>query len=611
MSSSRRIDGKKYSIEEAFRECFYIVPDYQREYVWTDKEVEQLLNDIDEQIEDESDLEYFIGTVLVSPTKPNNHYEVVDGQQRLTTFFLLLCALRKLFHGEKQQQTVSGLISTTYTDRNGETTTSLKLEPRYENAGEVMEKLVALNPDPQTYRAELQAAGVKTFGSLENLVAAYDTLFRYLQSTYDTPEKLKKYWGFLANNVVFIQISTDVSSALKIFETINERGIGLDPMDLLKNLLFTQVRQDEFVKLKDEWKKITAPLEEAKEKPLRFLRYFLMANYVIKNARGDAVVREDEIYNWFVDQNNAALCDYKNNPFPFVRKVTTNLKHYLAFAQGKGNDGQDSTAMGRLKSLTGGAFSLHFVLLLAAANLPKALFDHFVVQLESFLFYYIFAKTPTKELERDFSSWADELRAIAANTDAAQQREALNTFISVRFDQRMAEKTPELTDALKRLSLHSMQQYRTRYLLARLAQYVDAAYGTHTPLSTYLKLEIEHILPNNPEADLLAKWAADSKDADYEIYKNRLGNLTLLEKPINIVASNDFYALKRPEYKKSSTYFTRSLVELVSVGKNSSITRINEKLRAYSDWNAKSIEDRHDLLIALAKDIWKVAPVSD
>lgn len=611
MSSSRRIDGRKYSIEEAFRECFYIVPDYQREYVWTDKEVQQLLDDIDEQIDGDSDLEYFIGTVLVSPSTPNNHYEVVDGQQRLTTFFLLLCALRKLFHGEPQQHAVSGLISTSYTDRNGETKTSLKLEPRYENAGEVMEKLVALDPDPQVFRAELQAAGIKTFGSLENLIAAYGTLYRTLQNTYDTPQKLKRYWGFLANNVVFIQISTDVSSALKIFETINERGIGLDSMDLLKNLLFTQVRQDEFIKLKDEWKKITAPLEEAKEKPLRFLRYFLMANYVIKNARGDAVVREDEIYSWFVDKDNAALCDYKNKSFEFVRKVIANVKHYLAFAQGKGNDGQDNTAMGRLKSLTGGAFSLHYVLLLAAANFPKGLFDHFVAQLESFLFYYIFAKSPTKDLERDFSSWADELRAIAGTTDPAKQRQALNAFISDRFEQRMADKAPELTDALKRLSLHSMQQYRTRYLLARLAQHVDAAYGTHTPLSTYLKLEIEHILPDTPEPDLLAKWTVDTKGADYENYKNRLGNLTLLEKPINIVASNDFYASKTPEYKKSSTYFTRSLVELVPVGKNSSITRINEKLQSFADWNAKSIDDRHDLLITLAKDIWKTAPIPE
>ncbi len=63
-----KIENHKYSVEEAFRECFYIVPDYQREYVWTDKEVQQLLDDIDEQIRWRRRREYFIGTVLVSPT---------------------------------------------------------------------------------------------------------------------------------------------------------------------------------------------------------------------------------------------------------------------------------------------------------------------------------------------------------------------------------------------------------------------------------------------------------------------------------------------------------------------------------------------------------------
>jgi uncharacterized protein with ParB-like and HNH nuclease domain len=81
-----KIENHKYSIEEALRECFYIVPDYQREYVWTDKEVHQLLDDIDEQLDTGTSREYFIGTVLVSPTDQKNHYHVIDGQQRLTTF---------------------------------------------------------------------------------------------------------------------------------------------------------------------------------------------------------------------------------------------------------------------------------------------------------------------------------------------------------------------------------------------------------------------------------------------------------------------------------------------------------------------------------------------
>lgn len=605
-----RIENHKYSIEEAFRECFYIVPDYQREYVWTDKEVNQLLDDINEQVGNGHVREYFIGTILVSPTAQKNHYEVIDGQQRLTTFFLLLCALKHMFGGEVQHQSISGLISTSYTDNNGETRTNLKLEPRYENAGEVIAKLVELDADPQAVRAGIQTAGIPSFGSLENLVNAYSTIYRYLKDNYDDTSTLKKYWGYLANNVVFIQISTDVSSALKIFETINERGVGLNPMDLLKNLLFTQVPQTQFTQLKDEWKKITNPLEKEKEKPLRFLRYFLMANYVIDNDRKDAVVREDEIYDWFVNKHNASLCDYRNKPFEFVRKIIRNVESYISFGNGLGNDGKPNIPMDSLKRLAGGAFSLHYVLLLAAAPLPKPLFDHFVAQLESFLFYYIFTKTPTKDLERNFSLWADELRAIAGKTDPAEQRTALNAFVANRFQSNMEAKSQELSDALKRLTLYTMQQYRTRYLLARLTQYVEMAFnGVKSPgsLSSFASLEIEHILPNTPTSELLSQWAADNPQTLYDDYKNRLGNLTLLEKPINIVAGNDFYAEKRTEYCKSGNYLTRSLVELTEVGQNSSVSRINEKLKAFPSWGAASIDDRHDMLIKLAKDVWRTA----
>ena len=352
-------------------------------------------------------------------------------------------------------------------------------------------------------------------------------------------------------------------------------------MDLLKNLLFTQVKQAQFTQLKDEWKKITKPLEKEKEKPLRFLRYFLMANYVIKNERGDAVVREDEIYDWFIAKDNAALCDYAGKPFEFVRKVIRNVEHYLAFANGLGNDGKPSLAMDSLKRLAGGAFSLHYVLLLAAANFPKPLFDHFVAQLESFLFYYIFTKTPTKVLERSFSQWADELRAIAETTDPVKQKVQLNTFVADRFEKNMAGKSQELADALKRFTLYSMQQYRTRYLLARLTQHVEMAFsGLKNPgsLEPFTKLEIEHILPDNPKPELRATWAAENPNAVYDDYKNRLGNLTLLEKPINIVAGNDFYKAKQTEYGKSGNYLTRSLVALTEVGQNTSISRINAKL---------------------------------
>lgn len=606
-----RIENHKYSIEEAFRECFYIVPDYQREYVWTDKEVQQLLDDISEQIDASSDKEYFVGTVLVSPGSQKNHFEIIDGQQRLTTFFLLLCALRNRFKGEEQHESISGLISTKYTTSDGSTKTTLKLNPKYENAEEVMKQLVGWDAGPaEKIRNVIQQSGISSFGALENLLNAYCEIHRYLRDNYEDATALRKLWGYLANNVVFIQISTDVSSALKIFETINERGIGLNPMDLLKNLLFTQVDQKDFTKLKDEWKKITGPLEKHKEKPLRFLRYFLMANYRIRNKRSDSVVREDEIYEWFVDKENAALANYRTKPFEFVRKIIRNVEQYLFFASGRGNDGHSSIAMENLRTLCGEAFSLHYVLLLAAANFPKPLFEHFVRQLESFLFFYIFTKTPTKELERNFSSWADELREIGESLDAEKQIQRLNTFIAEHFQTSMAAKGGELADALKRYTLDSMQKYRTRYLLAKLTQHVEMSFkGLPSPglLTEYTVLEIEHILPNTPEAGLRASFSAENPGANYDEYKGRLGNLTLLEKPINIVASNNFFEMKRAEYKKCRHYLTSSIAELSVVGQNSSINRINQKLKAFNNWTAASIDQRQAMLIELAKDVWKTS----
>ncbi len=603
-----RLINHKYTVEQAFKECFYVVPDYQREYVWTEIQVSQLLEDIDEQID--SDSEYFIGTVLVAPIKDEEyHYDVIDGQQRLTTIFLILCALRVLFKDMQQGLVIHNLVETNYTSPQGDIKTNIKLDPRYENAGEVIEKIIKVNGDPKAVKTGIRNDCISTHGSIEKILNAYSFIYHFLTGNYNNEAKLKKYWGHLSHNVVFIQISNNVSSALKMFETINERGIGLNPMDLLKNLLFTQVPSDDFSKLKDEWKKITSPLEQNKEKPLRFLRYFLIANYVIKNEDEDATLKEDEIYSWISKREHAELTGYREEPIKFVRQIAQNVKQYIDLR----ND-ENSVEMGSLKKLTGGAFSQHYILLLAAANLPDTFFSQFVTQLESFLFYHIFAKSPTNELERNFSTWANEIRSIAQSENSEEQREKLNRFIKNRFASNMDKKTSELNDALKRLTLDSTQKYRVKYLLARLTQYVDMPFHGQKErgsIDTYSKLEIEHILPDNPANDLRNTWQAQHTDSDYDEFKNRLGNLTLLEKPINVVAGNDFYVNKKPMYAESGNYLTRSLAGLADVGQNTSISRINEKLLSFEKWDAEDIETRQSLLVKLAHEVWKITEITN
>jgi len=145
------------------------------------------------------------------------------------------------------------------------------------------------------------------------------------------------------------------------------------------------------------------------------------------------------------------------------------------------------------------------------------------------------------------------------------------------------------------------------YLLAKITQHVENAFqGASQPLGNFTPLQIEHILPNNPSPELRADFEQANPETTYEAQKNKLGNLTLLEKPHNIVAGNDFYTVKQERYKHSGNYLTRSLVELAGIGNNSSVTRINEKLQAFDSWTAESIDQRRQILHALTKEIWKL-----
>ncbi len=619
------IKNDKYAIEKAFKDCFYAVPDFQREYVWDDRQVTQLLEDIDEQFygnnekSNDSATEYFIGTILVSP-KDNgkDKFDIIDGQQRLTTIFLILCALRVLFKKRdltKYKNILKKLMLDDHTISAEEIKIEYKLELQYEAASEIIKKIVEANGDPETVRKSIKSSSTKkVFGASEKILIAYDTIYHFLKNNYNDDKKLKEYWFHLSQHVHFIQISTDFNHALKVFETINERGEGLNPMDLLKNMLFRQVDREEFNKLKEKWQNITKPLEKNKERPLRFLRYFLIANYEIKNNKS-SVIREEEIYERLSEKENAELTGYKKNPFDFVDKIVDNASQYINFTKDLSNHGNSSIPLTSLRTLTRGSFKSHYVLLLAAADLPESLFNQFITQLESFLFFYIFTRSPTNELERHFAICVGELKIISQIQNLKKQTKKLNKFIDIHFQQKMNDKKPELNDALDRLTFHSMQKYRIKYLLARLAQYVDMQFMGQNPhqsgFENYLKLEIEHILPSTPEDDLLKSWEENNKDFEYDDAKNLFGNLTLLEKTINIVAGRNFYSEKKKEYSKSLNYLTRSLDKLDTVGKNTSINRINDKLQSFETWNSiDDIRKRQKMLAELVHDIWKITPIT-
>ena len=578
-------------VENCFKN-FYIVPDYQREYVWTEVQINQLLEDIYEEYDFNPNKEYFIGTTVVFKNN-DSFYELIDGQQRITTIFLIICAFKKLYQERGiDTETIERMIKDKTVNSSGDSIDCYKLELQYKDSSNILVK-IANNSD--------KPANLK--GSAERLYNAYENIISILKNRFKEdkePTSLKQFFVYLYRMLKFIQIETpEINDALKIFETINERGVGLNPMDLLKNLLFRHVDREEFDLLKNKWRELIKLLEQNNEKPLRFLRYFIMSNFQVNNPNREEIIREDEIYKWFIKPENSRQCNYEKKPFEFVELLLDNAKSYINFFKGLNKDGTKNVYLDNISKLGGGAFKQHLILLLAGRNLPQKLFDQYAKQIETLVFYYFITKEPTKEFERNFSKWAKLVLKI-------KKQDELNDFVKKNIKPVIGSKGTQYKVSFTEMRQNDIQHYRIRYILAKIAQYLDQEKsGSYVPqvLDHYITkgVEIEHILPLNPPENLRAEVGEE-----YDDLKIRLGNLTLLDKTMNIVVGNDFFSKKVKEYSKSSFYISSSIAGLHDIGKNSSVTRLNKKLKSYSVWNKETIIDRQNMLYELSKEIWKI-----
>ncbi len=249
------------------------------------------------------------------------------------------------------------------------------------------------------------------------------------------------------------------------------------------------------------------------------------------------------------------------------------------------------------------------ILLLAGKDLNKEAFNQLSKQLETLIFYYIVTKTPTKELERKFSKWSKDLRNISKNTKDHEVE--LNKFINSNLKPEIETKERLFEISFKEFNYKTLQQYRLKYILSKFAKYIELrALNQEEPesLDNYIKskIQIEHILPNNPKPELKFDFESKSGQNTYDTYKLKLGNLTLLEQPINGAIGRDYYNIKKEAYKKSTILMTKSIAVIENVGKDTAINRINQELKSFDTWGKKEIDERQDLMFNLAKKIWSV-----
>ena len=587
--TEQAIESRDITVADVFQ-AFYLVPDYQREYVWKTEHVEQLLNDINAErdINDPAKApEYFIGSIVVCPGN-NSVLELIDGQQRMTTLFLTLCAIRDRIEEFKEQPPgqLGPQISATSTDTAGRDHFRYRLDLQYEDSGDILVHIA---------KGTLNKADDKSTLSITNIRNAYTVTLNFLKQEFaDDAGALRAFYGYLTNKVKLIRIQTkDVAKALKIFETINDRGVGLDAMDLLKNLLFMKASRADFEKLKDRWKELQDAIFDMNEKPLRFLRYFIFSHYDVN------ILREDEIYGWLA--KNEDRCGYAVDPSNFAKELFRAAQAYGNFLDGYDPSSAKNRHLENLQLLGGKAARQHLILLLAGRHLPGDLFDQLAREVEDLFFVYVITREPTRAFERNFARWAGELRDITNSAD-------LEAFIARRFVRAKAELSDRFDDALRRLSVGSVQQYRLLYILAKLTQHIDLrAYGETEGtkwLSHYTRggFEIEHIFPQQPSNEATAEFG----ERENPYIADLLGNLVLVEKSINASLGNRSYSQKRDVYSQSKLLLTKSLAERPTVGSNTKIDIAVADLDPFTEWNEPAVIKRQNKLTVLARSVWRL-----
>lgn len=585
-----QLDVKHPAIEEVFKD-FYEVPQFQREYVWKAEQVEALLSDALEALFDENgsptQSEYFIGSIVAY--KDDDVFQLIDGQQRITTLFISLCAFRdrrKDLADTESLQFLEAMIRDQYQNMDGTTGVRLRLRPLYEDAGEVLHEIAQGNPP----------VPVKNLpNSARNMLEAYATAYEFLEEQFgDDIVKLRTFQAHLAKRVRLVRIQTgSVADALRIFETINDRGVGLNALDLLKNLLFRQASRETFDRLTEVWKDMVHTIEKTKkgEKPLRFLRYFVLSRYPDARKSGKPLT-EDDLYEWLVEhQDDIGI---SKDPVGYAKQLLESARLYQRHVA------HPAAHLGHIYQFSARARQ-HLIVMLSTDGLAPEEINEVERQLESLFVAFVLTKEATKALDVIFANAAPSLRDFVQSTLAGPHRlgllrEHLKTWIQPEI----AKRLPRIEAALDSLSLE--RKTACRFVLCRIAQHVESLAGCQVAgIDHYWGYHIEHILPNQPTQEQREKF--DKTDL-YDNYKQRLGNLTLLEQSINCAIGRDFFADKQPHYQKSALFMTKSLTQSQAVGTASAFAKTAALLPTFSTWNSASIDARQQHLKQLALNVW-------
>lgn len=213
-----RISAEILSIQSFFQLGKFVIPHYQRSYAWTESEVQALFNDITDAYR-RGQSSYLLGSITTIKQNENNaEYEILDGQQRLTTFSLIFYNI--FSHLPTEQFALKTSCQQIVFDKES---------PR------ILHGRIA---DKNIYRYLTLGQGQK---KAHKLITTYDII-----NNYENVLKDINFVRFLLENVMFVWVNTySLESAYQIFETLNDRSKALQKIDLVRNRLFHNMQKSQ------------------------------------------------------------------------------------------------------------------------------------------------------------------------------------------------------------------------------------------------------------------------------------------------------------------------------------------------------------------------------
>ena len=542
------IDANKAILQKIFSPDFwFVVPEYQRPYVWQEDNVQELIEDLYYAFENKPNHEYFLGALVLKRTKELqfNEYELLDGQQRLTTLCLMIAVLRDLIEKPIYKSTLSEMV---YQEENELRQIPARNRIKYNTRDKVKDFMrLFIVQNEGTKDDKVKELTEHTNTSVSNMAKSLLTM----QEIFSQKDNLEEFAIFLLNKVLFIYVSTEsTEDAFRLFTILNDRGMPLSHADILKSINIGEVPTEDLYNYSIYWEGLEEKHGEKFDRFLSFARTILLKNRQTDNlldefekniyAKGiikkgkdtiDFLLEIDRIYDEIIDLQSKELTnDYKN--LVTIMKlglqsdewITPLISYFMKFKYHK--------------------------------------IDIFIKKLEYKFIGDIMSNIIPSERTKNLNNI---IKAIESKNNV---NELLNDKQLFRVDLKAFRKT---------LNGKIYGKKYAKYLLLKV-EYLMSDNTVH--LSNYNEITIEHVLPQNPPPK--SKWRVDFNDNQRRLWTNRISNLVLISNKKNVKLGNLDFEHKKEKYLK----------DRMDVFNGSKIF-LNKSIK----WNEKALHIRQDMLV--------------